>query len=173
MIAGGLGAQPRQADALFDFLETDKIIPFIESTLRVFDRYGERNRRAKARLKHLILDIGLDKFLEYVAKKNKRHYLHQKYTHRYNTALRNPIQKNHIRSLQVPQVKIKDEFAFRNWKQSNVFDQKQKGLFAIGIKVRLGDFYTDKARILADLIRDYAQDELRLTIKSGYFDQRS
>ena len=53
MIAGGLGAQPRHADTVFDFLEADKIIPFIESTLRVFDRYGERNKRAKARLKHL------------------------------------------------------------------------------------------------------------------------
>jgi sulfite reductase (ferredoxin) len=162
MVAGGLGAQPRQADALFDFLETDKIIPFIESTLRVFDRYGERNRRAKARLKHLILSIGLDKFLEYVALENKALS-----AQRIEIKLpENPI-KNHIRSLQVPQVKIKDEYAFRNWKQSNVFDQKQKGLFAIGIKVRLGDFYTDKARKLADLIRDYAQDELRLTISQG------
>lgn len=162
MIAGGLGAQPRQADALFDFLETDKIIPFIESTLRVFDRYGERNRRAKARLKHLILSIGLDRFLAYVALENKALS-----AQRIEIKLPENLIKNHIRSLQAPQVKIKDEYAYRNWKQSNVFEQKQDGLFAIGIKVRLGDFYTDKARKLADLIRDYAQDELRLTISQG------
>jgi sulfite reductase (ferredoxin) len=162
MIAGGLGAQPRQADALFDFLETDKIIPFIESTLRVFDRYGERNRRAKARLKHLILSIGLDRFLAYVALENKALS-----AQRIEIKLPENLIKNHIRSLQAPQFKIKDEYAYRNWKQSNVFEQKQDGLFAIGIKVRLGDFYTDKARKLADLIRDYAQDELRLTISQG------
>lgn len=162
MIAGGLGAQPRQADALFDFLETDKIIPFIESTLRVFDRYGERNRRAKARLKHLILSIGLDRFLAYVALENKALS-----AQRIEIELpENPI-KNNIPSVLAPEVKIKDEYAYGNWKQSNVFAQKQKGLFAIGIKVRLGDFYTDKARKLADLIRDYAQDELRLTISQG------
>ncbi len=162
MIAGGLGAQPRQADALFDFLETDKIIPFIESTLRVFDRYGERNRRAKARLKHLILNIGLDKFLEHVAEE-------QQALSAQTFAIKIPAQDitNHTISLQVPTVNIKDTFAYRNWKQSNVFNQKQEGFFAIGIKVRLGDFYTDKARKLAGLIKDYAQDELRLTISQG------
>ena len=162
MIAGGLGAQPRQADAVFDFLETDKIIPFIESTLRIFDRYGERNRRAKARLKHLILNIGLEKFLQYVEEENKALSNH---------SVTIPVNKNENinknREIEVPQVSIKDALAFDAWKQSNVFEQKQLGLFAIGIKVRLGDFYTDKARILADLIKEYAEDELRLTISQG------
>ena len=162
MIAGGLGAQPRQADALFDFLETDKIIPFIESTLRVFDRFGERNRRAKARLKHLILNIGLDTFLQHVAEENKA-------LSSQTVVIEVPAEK--IEKFEPKQVlnsvEVKDEFAYRNWKQSNVFNQKQEGLFAVGIKVRLGDFYTDKARKLADLIRDFAQDELRLTISQG------
>ena len=162
MIAGGLGAQPRQADALYDFLETDKIIPFIESTLRIFDRYGERNRRAKARLKHLILNIGLDTFLQYVKEEQKaisNHSVeivvdsHEKSTSQHN--------------IEIPEVTIKDENAFNNWKQSNVIKQKQQGLYAVGIKVRLGDFYTDKARVLAELIKNYAEDELRLTISQG------
>ena len=162
MIAGGLGAQPRQADALFDFLETDKIIPFIEATLRIFDRYGERNRRAKARLKHLILSIGLDKFLQYVEEEKNALSAHSVIidTTEFDTI-------NHVENLQAPEVYIKDELTYENWKQSNVYEQKQEGLFAIGIKVRLGDFYTDKARILADLIKAYGQDELRLTISQG------
>ncbi|WKK65239.1 nitrite reductase [Lutimonas zeaxanthinifaciens] len=159
MIAGGLGAQPRQADILYDFLETDKIIPFIESTLRVFDRHGERNRRAKARLKHLVLKIGLEKFIglveeEKVAVSNTSVNID---THEFD------IEKKDAK-LTAPEVQLESEIEFENWKKSNVIAQKQEGYFAIGIKVRLGDFYTDKARKLADLIRDYAQDELRLTI---------
>ena len=162
MMAGGLGAQPRAADTVFEFLETDKIIPFIESTLRIFDRYGERNRRAKARLKHLISDIGLIKFLNLIVEEQ--------------AAISNssvPINTNGFEifsgkvDMDIPAVKIKDQSSFNNWKLSNVSAQKQNGLFAIGIKVRLGDFYTDKARILADLIKEYAQDELRLTIRQG------
>lgn len=162
MMAGGLGAQPRQADAVYDFLETDKIIPFIESTLRIFDRYGERNRRAKARLKHLILNIGLDKFLQYIEEETKALSNHSV---EITAGQSQSIQT--YREIEIPQVKIKDEFAYDSWKQSNVFKQKQPGLFAIGIKVCLGDFYTDKARILADLIKEYAEDELRLTISQG------
>ena len=162
MIAGGLGAQPRQADTVFEFLETDQIIPFIESTLRIFDRYGERNRRAKARLKHLIIQIGLDKFLEYVKDESKA--ISQK---KVAIAIDGFEVKTKKHTIDIPKVSITDSFAYDTWKESNVLEQKQKGLYAVGIKIRLGDFYTDKARALADLIKIYASDELRLTISQG------
>lgn len=162
MMAGGLGAQPRHADVVFDFLEADKIIPFIESTLRIFDRYGERNRRAKARLKHLILNLGLDTFLKLI-EEEKSALAYQRY----------PIEGELVKpresynNFTIPEVNIEDKFAFEAWKESNLIQQKQKGYYAIGIKVRLGDFFTDKARILADLIKEYAQNEIRLTINQG------
>ena len=56
MLGGGLGSQPREADVAYEFLPTNQIIPFMESVLRIFDRYGERSKRAKARLKFLIKD---------------------------------------------------------------------------------------------------------------------
>jgi len=162
MIGGGLGAQPRHADQVYDFLETDQIIPFIESTLRVFDRYGERNRRAKARLKHLILDVGLDAFLKLI-EEEKEALAYQSFP--INTI---PAKKTGFDDgLEIPKVEIADAFDFETWKETNLIRQKQQGLYAIGIKIRLGDFYTDKARILADLVRDYAQDEIRLTINQG------
>src|SRR5690606_30433514 len=43
MMGGGLGAQPMLAYEVYDFLEEQWVIPYIEATLRVFDRYGERN----------------------------------------------------------------------------------------------------------------------------------
>ena len=162
MIAGGLGAQPRHADTVFEFLEADKIIPFIESTLRIFDRYGERNRRAKARLKHLILNMGLEKFLTLLSEENKT-LANQTViidTSGYSKAPNAVPEKVHIMA-------PKSVEAYANWVNSNLFKQKQKGLYAIGIKVQLGDFYTDKARKLADLVRNYASNEIRLTISQG------
>jgi len=64
MLAGGLGSQPRHAEVLFEFLAADKIIPMMEGVIRVFDRYGERKSRAKARMKFLLKDVGLDGFKE-------------------------------------------------------------------------------------------------------------
>ncbi len=59
MVAGGLGSQPRAAEALYEFLPSDEIIPLMNAILRVFDRHGERKSRAKARKKFLMAKIGL------------------------------------------------------------------------------------------------------------------
>src|ERR1700712_4099292 len=60
LLGGGLGAQPLLASIVEEFLPEDELIPYIENIIRVFDRYGERNNRNKARLKYLIQKIGLD-----------------------------------------------------------------------------------------------------------------
>jgi sulfite reductase (ferredoxin) len=69
--------------------------------------------------------------------------------------------------LAVPSVTIGDVTAFEAWKKSNVIAQKQAGYVAIGIKVLLGDFYTDKARLLADLIKNYGANELRFSLRQN------
>jgi hypothetical protein len=48
-LAAALGAQPILASIVEEFLPEDQLIPYIESVIRVFDRYGERNNRNKAR----------------------------------------------------------------------------------------------------------------------------
>lgn len=160
LLAGGLGSQPRHADVAYEFLDADKIIPFIEGVLRVFDRYGERVKRAKARLKFLVKDLGLEQFLNLVEEEQKA--LANK-TYPINTdVFDNAIEVNNS---VVPSVDIENIDAFELWKSSNVIKQKQEGLFAIGIKVFLGDFYTNKARLLANLIKTYANNELRLTLR--------
>ena len=71
-----------------------------------------------------------------------------------------------VSGIVAPEVTV-DQAAFEAWKQSNVIAQKQDGLFAIGVKVNIGDFYTKEARLLADLIRDYAGDELRFSLRQN------
>ena len=63
-----------------------------------------------------------------------------------------------FQDIEVPQVSIEDEKAYATWKNTNVIPQKQKGLYAIGIRVKIGDFYTPEARKLANLIKTYAAD---------------
>ena len=62
---------------------------------------------------------------------------------------------------------MQDEVAFNLWKTTNLIPQKQEGFVAIGIKVLLGDFYTDKARLLANLVDVYAAGEIRLTLRQN------
>lgn len=162
MIGGGLGSQPRHADVLYDFLETDKIIPVMEGVLRIFDRHGERKSRAKARMKFLIKDIGLEAFKTLVEEEQNAIEFKSVAIDADAYEYSKPVEIK-----EVPQVVIKDQDIFNTWKSTNLIPQKQDGYVAIGIKVLLGDFYTDKARLLADLVENYAAGELRLTLRQN------
>ncbi|NMH87158.1 HEPN domain-containing protein [Flavivirga algicola] len=162
MLGGGLGSQPRHADVLYDFLETDKIIPVMEGVLRIFDRHGERKSRAKARMKFLIKDIGLEAFKSLVEEEQNAIEFKSVAIDADAYETSRPVEVNEI-----PQVEIKDQKAFETWKSTNLIPQKQEGYVAIGIKVFLGDFYTDKARLLADLVEKYAAGELRLSLRQN------
>jgi len=160
LLGGGLGSQPNHGIVIHEFLETQYLIPLIEGVLRVFDRYGERERRNKARLKFLINSLGVDGFMELVAKEQKALGYD-----RYEINDEEYSDEITLKEVNVSEVEIKDQKAFDKWKKTNVFAQKQEGLFALGINVHLGDFRTDKARLLANLIRDYASNELRFTLR--------
>ena len=161
MVAGGLGSQPRHAEVLYDFLPADKIIPVMEGVLRVFDRFGERKSRAKARMKFLLKEIGLESFRNLIEEEQKAVEFKTVAIDAASYVTSKPV------TIEAPEVEIKEVSAFDLWKSTNLIPQKQKGFVAIGIKVLLGDFYTDKARLLADLVETYAAGEIRLTLRQN------
>ncbi|NNC33568.1 MAG: HEPN domain-containing protein [Croceitalea sp.] len=161
MLGGGLGSQPRHADELYNFLAADKIIPLMEGVIRVFDRYGERKSRAKARMKFLLKDMGLDGFKN-LLEQEQNAILNKSYEislESYPQAL--------VAQKEIPSIEVEDKEAFDLWKSTNVIPQKQEGFVAIGIKVLLGDFDTVKARELANLVQNYAAGEIRLSLRQN------
>ncbi|PKB17192.1 HEPN domain-containing protein [Flavobacterium sp. 5] len=162
VFGGGLGSQPAHAELLSEFIPVNEIIPTAEGIIRIFDRYGERAKRMKARMKFLIKEMGRDTFLDLVAKEKKAiaFETYEIDTTAFEGAIPAPL-------LEVPQVTIEDAEAYEAWKKSNVIAQKQDGYFAIGVKVLLGDFYIDKARLLADLIKNYGANELRFSLRQN------
>ncbi len=163
VVGGGLGAQPSLAEVAFDFLEEDKLIPFIEAVLRVFDRYGERNKRGKARMKFLLNQIGVDGLLKLVKEvwpslKSKSY----------------KVDRNVVPEVKLPAEKeyaaviVTNQEKYEQWLKTNVFEQKQKGYFGVYLKVLLGDISSDTARKLADIVDEYAADDVRVTVNQGY-----
>ena len=161
VVGGGLGAQALFAQTAYEFLPGNQIIPFMEASLRVFDRYGEREKRHKARLKFLIKKIGINEFKNLVDQER--------------AAIEN-------KSFEVPKLpdnagpvahftpnvtEPKNAEKFNQWLKTNTFEQKQKGYHGVFIKVFLGDLSSDKARYLAKIVRKYAADDMRLTINQN------
>jgi len=162
MLAGGLGAQPYLAHPAHEFLPEDQLIPFAENVLRVFDRYGERNRRHKARLKFLLEEIGFEEFMrrveeERVALKSKAYVVNR-------DAVPEPVPPV---LGDVPPTTVADEKKYNAWRATNVFEQKQPGFYAVQLKVQLGDLSSAKARLLAPIVRAYAADDMRVTVNQG------
>ena len=155
LVGGGIGAQPRVADVLKAFISAEEFIPFSKAVVRVFDQYGERNRRNKARMKFLIKEQGFETFQQHVAKVYKS------------------IAPKEI-AIVDKQVILKETSLFKTnnsvdegygrWKSSNVTTQKQDGLVAVGIAIDRGDIASDKARALAEVVDAFCGEDFRFTI---------
>src|SRR5258705_1494109 len=61
-LGGGLGAAPHLAYLYTDFLPVEELFNLAAAALRLFDRYGERKARMKARMKFLIESLGWEAF---------------------------------------------------------------------------------------------------------------
>ncbi|MGE0568099.1 MAG: HEPN domain-containing protein [Bacteroidia bacterium] len=160
LIGGGLGAQPFLAKVAFEFLPVNKLIPFIESVLRVFDRYGERNNRNKARLKYLINQIGIDQFQNLILEEENA-LLSAQYEIRTNDeGVNYPNEEYHL--------PFNNDEQFNVWLRTNVIKQKQEGLFAAYVRIVLGNITSSLARLLVSVVKKYAnKNDLRLTINQG------
>jgi len=163
VIGGGLGANPYLALTAYEFLPVDQLVPFTEGVIRVFDRYGERNRRMKARLKFLLDDIGLPRLMELVEEERK--------------AIKFKSYEIDIQSIPGPVLPVAsgteesvtiNEAKFEAWRKTNVISQKQEGFLGVYVKLPLGNLSSKRAHQFADIIDRYAATELRVTVNQGY-----
>ena len=162
MLGGSLGAQPMLGYVVHEFLPENEVIPYAESVLRVFDRYGERNNRNKARFKFLIQKSGLDEVIRLIDEERTANKSKSYAVNRDAIPLPNiPGEQN------FPDVEVKDEKHYQEWLKTNVFEQKQKGFYGVYVKVPVGDIPSDKAREFVGAISSLVADEIRITQNQG------
>ena len=162
LFGGGLGAQPSIAHMVNEFLPEDELIPYIESTLRVFDRYGERSNRNKARMKFLVAKLGLDEVLSLIAQERVANRI------KHFNIDRNTVDLPQIPAkIELTDAPILDQLLYQRWLDTNVFEQKQPGFYGVYIKVTTGDIPTSKARKFIAAINGLVADEIRITINQG------
>lgn len=163
-IGGGLGSQPAPGHVVYEFLEANKIIPFAEACIRVFDRYGERASRGKARLKFLIRKIGVDAYLKLV--ETEKTAVINKTVEIDESIVANAIAPDKVFESNGP-VDVK---AYDEWLKTNTFEQKQKGLYGVYVRLQIGNLLNETARSLSKLVSDgYAADDIRVTVNQGLF----
>ena len=63
---GGQGRTPRVGQVVRAFLPEEHLLSYVEAILRVYNRYGRRDNKYKARIKILVEDLGLEAFADEV-----------------------------------------------------------------------------------------------------------
>ncbi|MEM9992185.1 MAG: nitrite/sulfite reductase, partial [Bacteroidota bacterium] len=162
IVAGGLGAVSMIGHTVYEFLPEEQIIPFMEAGIRVFDRYGEREKRMKARMKFLVKKIGIEEFMRLLEEERKG-LASQEYWIDRDTV------DNGAKTVseEILETQPHNAERFETWKRTNVFEQKQKGWFAVQVRVYLGNISAEKARKFAALVSHYAADDIRITVNQG------
>jgi len=164
VIGGGLGAQSIVAPVAYEFLHEDKIVPFMEAGVRVFDRHGEREKRHKARMKFLVKKLGLEGFMALVEAEMKALPYQTYKIDRNCVPEAAPVAAGKI----APVDFAYNEEKYKTWLGANVFEQKQKGFYGVNLRLALGDIGAERARRFAVLVKEYAADDIRVTVNQGF-----
>jgi sulfite reductase (ferredoxin) len=172
-IAGGLGANPHPALALEEFTPRDQLMPTLEALIRVFDHYGNRDNKLRARMKWLVDTMGIDELRERVFKERKFLPAASSYVDGLPENVRErgdaPAGMGTGPVTQVGESPV--EFLgldpFEKWDKANVVRGRANGTVSAYAYCRLGDITTAQFRSLADIQRDFGV-EVRITNRQNF-----
>lgn len=161
-VGGGLGVQPHPAQLLHEFLPATQLCASAEAIVRVFDRTGERKDRKKARLKYVLMRLGIDGFREEYEKELKEVLGGERLKPF-------PDLDSFVQRFAAPPLALRApseapaSVADSEWFRANVLPQKQPGYYAVTAWVRMGDITSANLRSFAGAVRRYAGGEVRIT----------
>jgi len=161
VVGGGLGSAPRVAHLFEEFVPVEDLLPTCEAIIRLFDLYGNRKQRARARLKFLVERLGEEEFRRrYEAERAKIAEEGTSYPD-----LPEPEPNPEVRPW--PRVAPGGEGLAR-WRSTNVVPERGDGLVSAQLSLYRGDITTGQLRTLARLTREYsAAGEVRLTVQQN------
>ncbi len=155
---GGMGFQSMTGFCIEELIRPDEVVHISEAVLRVFDKYGERKNRHKARLRFLIERIGKDEFVK-----------------RYREELAR-LRKENIKTPEL--IFDKDEPSkenaagrqgaalgeqFNKWREQNLFAHRQGGYYYANVRLELGDISSDTLEKLCGLLKRLNKEQIRTT----------
>lgn len=165
VVGGGLGAVPRQAKTLDEFMAPDEILPTAQAISRLFGKHGEKKIRSRARLKFLIEKWGMDKFKEEVAAERAKLPEDARWTELAAEFAKNNEEKPARPGGELPQ--LNGNQLLNRWVETNLREQRQDGYVAATISLPLGDMTADQLRAVADISREYTGGYVRATVEQN------
>ena len=173
LVGGGLGRTPIVGSCINEFLPWQHLLSYLEATLRVYNRFGRRDNKFKARIKILVKALTPAVFAERVAEewthlKDGPITLTEEEVQRVSTHFTDPAyltledQESALAALDA------EHPGFARWRSRNVVSHKQPGYAAVTLSLKKtgiapGDVTDQQLELIADLADTYSFSEVRNT----------
>jgi sulfite reductase (NADPH) hemoprotein beta-component len=167
-VGGGMGRTPMIGPEIRDFVPADELISYAEACLRVYNRYGRRDNKYKARIKILVHELGKEEYTRQVE---------EEFAHMKTLGLNPPVEE----LARISEYFVDPPFDpdarddldlsdpdFNLWVDQNTVEHKQSGYAIAVISLKPqggipGDASSAQIDLMADLAEQYSFDELRVT----------
>jgi sulfite reductase (NADPH) hemoprotein beta-component len=172
LVGGGLGRTPVIGQVIKPYLEKKHLLSYLEAILRIYNLFGRRDNKYKARIKILVKESGLAKFSALVEKE----WLHLRDSNELSDARINAIKAQFAPPAYVKNADIDTSFidqqqehkAFATWVKFNTTAHKIAGYRAVFLSLKApdvapGDVTDFQLDAVADLADKYSFGEIRST----------
>ena len=167
-VGGGMGRTPMVAPCIREFVPLDQLITYAEACLRVYNRYGRRDNKFKARIKILVHELGKDEYTRQVE---------EEFAHLLAQGIEPPLAElERIRGFfadpafeaDLPESIDRTDPDFALWVDRNTHPHKAPGYVSAVISLKPaggipGDATAAQMHLMADLAKQYSFDECRVT----------
>jgi sulfite reductase (ferredoxin) len=130
---------------------------------RVFARLGEKQSRARARIKFLVQKLGIDEFKRLVAEERES----LRHDERWTAFLKDLHATDETPVREPGAIPTGSSARFEAWAEHNLKPQAQDGYYTAVVKLPLGDFTSTQGRALAALARENTGDSIRCTVEQN------
>ncbi len=170
---GGLGRTPMTGQIIGEFVQWPDLLAYLEAIMRVYNKYGNRENKFKARIKILVKALGVERYRELTNQEfaelqggpmtltgEELDRIHQHFTV--------PDYSDEPEMPEELEKALEDNRQFNRWYRTNVRDHKVTGYSAVTLTLKKtgrvpGDISDEELEELADLADQYSHGEVRTT----------
>ncbi|UYG09551.1 nitrite/sulfite reductase [Halomonas sp. M4R1S46] len=174
LAGGGLGRTPMIGDVVREDLPWQHLLTYLEAILRVYNQFGRRDNKFKARIKILVKALGIEEFrrrveAEWAHLKDGSQTLTEEAVAAVADHFVDPERREVSQEAIAAYERLRTENrAFARFVTNNVTDHKVPGYKAVTLSLKRrehspGDVTSEQMTAIADLADEFGYGELRVT----------
>jgi sulfite reductase (NADPH) hemoprotein beta-component len=173
LVGGGLGRTPILGEEIRSFLAEDDLLTYLDAIIRVYNQFGRRDNKYKARIKILVKALGVDRMRELVEDewnriKDGEGKLTQAELERVKGHFTDPDYKALSNEPEAFVAARTENAAFARWLGRNVRSHKKDGYAVVTLTLKQigtppGDVTAEQMDQVAELSDEFSFGELRST----------